>query len=85
MPPIRKRAGPSKHRLPLKQEDLQRVVHFINNHREDYVIVLPGRHPGHQHFGGKLLTSRNKSSRVTSLQGIDDNTWYVKHKHILII
>ncbi|XP_045551199.1 uncharacterized protein [Salmo salar] len=54
MPPIRKRAGPSKHRLHLKHEDLQRVVNFINNYAEDNAIVLPGRHP-HKHLGGKLL------------------------------
>ena len=33
MPPIKKRAGPNKHRLHLKHEDLQRVVNFINNYR----------------------------------------------------
>ena len=57
MPPIKKRAGPSKHRLDLNHEDLQRVVNFINNYAEDNVIVLPGCHPGHKHFRGKLLPS----------------------------
>jgi hypothetical protein len=54
MPPIKTRAGPSK---LLKYEDLQRVVNFINNYAEDNAIVLPGLHPGHKHFGGKLLPS----------------------------
>ena len=63
MPPIKKRAGPSKHRLLLKHEDLQRVVN-INNYAEDNAIGLQGRHPGHKHFGGKLL-----SSHVTKAAG----------------
>ena len=55
MPPIKKRAAPSMHRLHLKHEDLQRVVNFINNYAKDNAIVLQGRHLGHKHFGGKLL------------------------------
>ncbi|XP_071211410.1 uncharacterized protein [Salvelinus alpinus] len=67
MPPIKKRAGPSKHRLPLKHEDLQRVVNFINNYAEDNAIVLPGRHQGHKHFGGKLLPSHVTEAAVWRL------------------
>ena len=47
------RASPSKHRLLLKHEDLQRVENFISNYEEDNTIVLPG----HKHFAGKLLPS----------------------------
>jgi hypothetical protein len=39
----------------MKHQDLQRVVNFINTYAEDNAIVLPGRHPGHKHFGRKLL------------------------------
>ncbi|KAK6299988.1 hypothetical protein J4Q44_G00300210 [Coregonus suidteri] len=64
MPPIKKRAGTSKHRLHLKHEDLQRVVNFINNYAEDNAIVLPGHYPGHKHFGGKLLPSNVTEAAV---------------------
>ncbi|KAM9421868.1 uncharacterized protein ACWYII_021765 isoform 2-T2 [Salvelinus alpinus] len=63
MPPIKKRAGPSKH---LKHEDLQRVVNFINNYAEDNAVVLPGRHP-HKHLGGKLLPSHVTKAAVWRL------------------
>jgi hypothetical protein len=67
MPPIKKRAGPSKHRLQLKHEDLQRVVIIINNYAEDNSIVLPGRLPGHKHFRGKLLPSHVTKAAVWRL------------------
>ena len=67
MPPIKKRAGPSKHRLLLKHEDQQRVVNFINNYAEDNAIVLPGRHPEHKLFSGKLLPSHVTKAAVWRL------------------
>jgi hypothetical protein len=67
MPPIKKRAGQSKHRLHLKHVDLQRVVNFINNYAKDNTIALPGRHPGHKHFGGKLLPSHVTKAAVWRL------------------
>ncbi|KAM9540392.1 uncharacterized protein ACWYII_038461 [Salvelinus alpinus] len=66
MPLIKKRSGPSKRRLHLKHEDLQRVVNF-NNYAEDNAIILPGRHPGHKHFGGKLLLSHVTKAAVWCL------------------
>ncbi|KAM9479555.1 uncharacterized protein ACWYII_006685 [Salvelinus alpinus] len=75
MPPIKKRAGPSKHRLQLKHEDLQQVLNFINNYAEDNAIVLPGCHPGHKRWKAADIPC-DKSSDVVSLHGIDDNTCF---------
>jgi hypothetical protein len=63
MPTIKKRAGPSKHRLHLKHEDLHRVVNFMNNYTEDYAKILPGQ----KHFCGKLLLSHVTKAAVWHL------------------
>jgi hypothetical protein len=80
MSSINKRASPSKHWLQLKHEDLQQVVN-LNNYAKDNAIVLPGQ----KNFDGRLLPC-DKNRGGASPQGIDDNTWYVKHKqHILTV
>jgi hypothetical protein len=42
-------------------------VNFINNYAEDNAIVIPGHHPGHKYFGGKLLPSHVTKAAVRRL------------------